>query len=72
MKTLTEGEDFFYDEKGFFVFTREYHLLRGYCCGYECRECPFDYEGVSEPRRSLILEERLREKNSGKNTPGVG
>ena len=23
------------------VFTRQYHLRRGYCCGSGCRHCPF-------------------------------
>jgi hypothetical protein len=37
---LTEGEDFFL-EKGLMVFTRQYHLKRGYCCGSGCRFCPY-------------------------------
>jgi hypothetical protein len=24
-----------------FVFTREYHLKRGYCCKNGCRHCPY-------------------------------
>jgi hypothetical protein len=27
------------------VFTREYHLRRGYCCGSGCRHCPYDPRG---------------------------
>jgi hypothetical protein len=33
-------QDFYY-ESGQLVFTREYHLRRGYCCKNSCRHCPF-------------------------------
>ena len=32
----------FYFEGPLMVFTAEYHRRRGYCCGNECRHCPFD------------------------------
>lgn len=31
----------FYFENGLVVFTAEYHLRRGYCCGNNCRHCPY-------------------------------
>jgi hypothetical protein len=31
----------FYFENGLIVFTSEYHLRRGYCCGNGCRHCPY-------------------------------
>ena len=31
----------FYVENGKYVFTKEYHLERGYCCGNGCKHCPF-------------------------------
>jgi hypothetical protein len=31
----------FYIENGKYVFTREFHLKRGYCCGNFCRHCAF-------------------------------
>ena len=31
----------FYFESGLVVFTAEYHLRRGYCCGNNCRHCPY-------------------------------
>ncbi len=58
MKQLTEGIDFYYNEKGLMVLTEKYHLERGYCCGNGCRHCPFGYEQVSEPRRSQLLAQR--------------
>ena len=57
-KELIEGKDFYYDEKGYVVFTVEYHLNKGHCCGYGCRHCPYDYDCVPEPKRSTLLEEK--------------
>jgi hypothetical protein len=34
-------EDFYYTPEGLLVFTAAYHLRRGYCCGRNCRHCPF-------------------------------
>jgi len=65
MKQLIEGVDFYYNEQGLMVLTEKYHLERGYCCGSGCRHCPFDYEKVSEPRRSQLIAQR---KTNG-NTP---
>jgi hypothetical protein len=31
----------FYIEEGKYVFTEEFHLERGSCCGNGCRECPY-------------------------------
>ncbi|MDQ3140703.1 MAG: DUF5522 domain-containing protein [Bacteroidota bacterium] len=28
-------------EDGLYVFTREYHLKRGYCCESGCKNCPY-------------------------------
>ena len=58
MKELIEGVDFYYNEQGLMVLTEKYHLERGYCCGNGCRHCPYDYEQVSEPRRSELIEQR--------------
>jgi len=42
-KTLKqmEGVDY-YMENGSLVFTSWYHLKRGYCCGNNCRHCPYE------------------------------
>src|SRR5215813_1506853 len=34
----------FYMENGFVVFTREFHLKRGYCCKSGCRHCPYGFQ----------------------------
>ena len=40
------------------IFTAQYLLQRGYCCGNGCRNCPYDYKAVPEPRRSQLLQTR--------------
>ncbi|MEJ8841702.1 DUF5522 domain-containing protein [Lacibacter sp. H375] len=58
MNNLKEGLDFYYDEQDNIVLTAKYHLDKGYCCGHGCRHCPYDYEAVPEPRRTLVIKER--------------
>ncbi|QJX46494.1 hypothetical protein HMJ29_05905 [Hymenobacter taeanensis] len=33
--------DFYYTPEGYMVFTEQYHLRRGTCCGNGCRHCPW-------------------------------
>lgn len=33
----------YYNEKGNWVFTELYHLLRGYCCQNGCRHCVYGF-----------------------------
>lgn len=40
---LREGIDFYYDDLGRMVFTREYHLKRGHCCESGCKHCPYGF-----------------------------
>jgi hypothetical protein len=40
-----EGEDFYW-EGPYMVFTEAWHLKRGYCCGSNCRHCPYGHENV--------------------------
>ncbi len=55
---LIEGEDYYVNDKGLITFTSKYLLERGWCCGNGCLNCPFDYDGVPEPRRSELLKKR--------------
>lgn len=54
---LTEGIDYYFNEQGFFVFTKNYHLERGHCCGNGCKHCPYHYENVPEPKKTRLLSE---------------
>jgi hypothetical protein len=35
-----EPEDYYLEGQNM-VFTAAYHLKRGYCCGSNCRHCPY-------------------------------
>ncbi len=37
---FVEGLDFYFED-GLMVLTRRYLLNRGYCCGNQCRNCPY-------------------------------
>ncbi len=63
LQTLTPDKDFYYDDNGYMVFTETYHLKKGYCCGHGCRHCPYNYESVPEPKRSIILENYKEQKD---------
>ena len=54
MKELVEGIHYYINEQGYIVFTREYHLENGSCCGNGCLNCPFDFINVPEPRRTEL------------------
>ncbi|HTC00710.1 MAG TPA: DUF5522 domain-containing protein [Ferruginibacter sp.] len=61
---LIEGEDFYYNEDGLFVFTEKYHLNKGACCGNGCKHCPYNFINVPQPRRAELLSLRQDEKSS--------
>lgn len=54
MKNWIEGIHYYINEQGLVVLTARFHLERGYCCGSGCKHCPYDYERVPEPRRSIL------------------
>jgi Family of unknown function (DUF5522) len=49
-KKNEESEDF-YMENGLLVFTRAYHLKRGYCCQSGCRHCPYGFIKKREDKK---------------------
>lgn len=55
---LTEHIDYYFNAEGLMVLTGKYLAERGYCCGNGCMHCPFNYEDVPEPKRSLLLKQR--------------
>ncbi len=44
-----DPRDFYVNDEGLIVFTRDYHLKRGFCCRSGCLHCPWDYR---KPRRN--------------------
>jgi len=63
-KRLNEDDDYYFNSDGLVVFTKEYLLERGYCCGNGCVNCPYDYKMVPEPKRTMLLEKRKQEGHS--------
>ena len=55
-KQIIPELDFYYDANGYMVLTEKYHLEKGFCCGYGCRHCPYEYENVPEPKRTALLQ----------------
>jgi len=53
---MKEGVDYYINEDGNFVFTKEYHLKRGYCCKNKCLHCPWDYGKPGQDKDSSISE----------------
>ncbi len=45
---LAETGEYYFDGP-FLVFTAAYHLRRGFCCGNDCRHCPYDADGNPVP-----------------------
>ena len=65
MQQWIEGVHYYINEQGLVVLMEQFHLNRGYCCGNGCRHCPYEYENVPEPRKSELLEERRKSRESG-------
>jgi Family of unknown function (DUF5522) len=57
-QTPNKELDYYIDENGLFVFTEKYHLEKGHCCGHGCRHCPYQFESVPEPKRTILLNEK--------------
>jgi hypothetical protein len=46
--TMNENKDFYFNEKGYKIFTEQFHLKRGYCCKNGCKHCPYGYDIKSD------------------------
>jgi hypothetical protein len=63
-KPLFDDDEFYVNEKGLYVFTAEYLLKRGYCCGNGCTHCPFDYKNVLDNiKKQKLLDKRSETEN---------
>jgi hypothetical protein len=52
-----DDEPFYVNDSGLYVFTADFLLKRGYCCGNGCLHCPFDYKNVVD----LVKKQKLIE-----------
>ena len=60
-------EDYYINDHGKKVFTDEYHLRRGFCCGSGCLHCPYEpkhTKGVT----NVAIRERGRPEDSSTET----
>jgi hypothetical protein len=60
-------EDYYINENGKVVFTKEYHLRRSFCCGSGCLHCPYEpkhTKGVT----NVAIRERGRSEDNTTNT----
>ncbi|MBL7753494.1 MAG: hypothetical protein JNM44_03370 [Chitinophagaceae bacterium] len=58
---LFDDNETYLNQNGLVVFTAEYLLKRGYCCGNGCLHCPYDYKNVIDlKKKERLLEERKR------------
>jgi hypothetical protein len=55
---MIEGIHYYMNAEGYIVFTSQYLLERGYCCGNGCLHCPYNYENVPEPRKTELIARR--------------
>ncbi len=63
-KTLFDDDEFYVNDSGLFVFTAEYLLKRGYCCGNGCLHCPFDYKNVIDLKKKKLLQENSKKQQT--------
>ena len=66
---LIEGIHYYINENGLIVLTEQYHREKGYCCGMGCLHCPYQYENVPEPQRSILLKKKKGILQDGLATP---
>jgi len=64
MKQELTDDDYYFNNDGFVVLTAKYLLERGYCCGNGCKNCPYDYKAVPEPKRTKLLEQRKKNESN--------
>lgn len=41
---LIKVVDYYFNEEGLMVFTKLYHLKRGFCCKSGCLNCPYGFK----------------------------
>lgn len=53
---VKSSNDYYLNENGKVVFTEEYHLRRGRCCGSGCLHCPFEPKHIRGNENVAIRE----------------
>lgn len=47
-----DPEHFYKTKEGYIVFTKKYHLKRGFCCKSGCKHCPYGYDKKTDSFRN--------------------
>ncbi len=64
-KPLFDDDEFYVNDAGLYVFTAEFLLKRGYCCGNGCLHCPFEYKNILDAaRRKRLIEASISRKDT--------
>jgi hypothetical protein len=61
---LIEHVHYYFNDAGLMVFTSDYHLQRGYCCGNGCLHCPYNFEAVPEPGKTFLRTQKASNSTS--------
>ena len=48
-----EKDEYYYSKEGYIIFTKKYHLKRGYCCNNMCKHCPFKKENKEKKNEQI-------------------
>jgi hypothetical protein len=64
------NNDYYINENGMRVFTEEYHLRRGWCCGSGCVSCPYEPKHTRGVKNVAIRERGRSEDSSTETSEG--
>jgi len=64
VKLNKDNESLYYLENGKVVFTPNYHIERGYCCGNGCRHCPYYPKHLKGNNKLDQLWEKINHQNT--------
>jgi hypothetical protein len=64
VKLNKDDKSLYYLENGKVVFTPNYHIERGYCCGSGCRHCPYDPKHLKGNNKLDELWEKINHQNT--------
>jgi hypothetical protein len=64
VKLNKDDKSLYYLENGKVVFTPNYHIERGDCCGSGCRHCPYDPKHLKGNNKLDELWEKINHQNT--------
>jgi hypothetical protein len=64
VKLNKDDKELYYLENGKVVFTPQYHLKRGDCCGSGCRHCPYSPTNIKGNTKLDSLWEKINQQNT--------